>query len=151
MRATSALSSRGAPGEGGSGHHRPSALHCSGNRFVGVAMDYFTKWLEAHPLPNHEAISVAEVLVNEYFSRWRSRRTALGPGERIRVCRLQGVLSAPRHTEDSHHSPKATVRWNGRTLQPYTSTKAGEILPIGPEGLGYEVTSASHCIPVSKT
>ena len=32
-------------------------------------MDYFTKWLEAYSLPNHEAATVAEVLVRDFFIR----------------------------------------------------------------------------------
>ncbi|XP_045122665.1 uncharacterized protein LOC123511108 [Portunus trituberculatus] len=31
-------------------------------------MDYFTKWPEAYALPNHEAETVAEVLVSEFFA-----------------------------------------------------------------------------------
>lgn len=41
-----------------------------GNRFVCVVMDYFTKWPEAYALPNHEAETVANVLVNECFTRF---------------------------------------------------------------------------------
>ena len=41
-----------------------------GNRFILVVMDYFTKWPEAFPLPNHEATTVAEVLVTEVFARF---------------------------------------------------------------------------------
>ena len=41
-----------------------------GNRFVCVTMNYFTKWPEAYPLPNHKVAMVAEVLVNEYLSRF---------------------------------------------------------------------------------
>lgn len=41
-----------------------------GNRFLVVVMDYFTKWPEAYPLPNHEAATVAEVLVCEFFARF---------------------------------------------------------------------------------
>lgn len=41
-----------------------------GNRFVCVVMDYFSKWPEAYALPNHEAETVASVLVNECFTRF---------------------------------------------------------------------------------
>lgn len=41
-----------------------------GNRFVCVVMDYFTKWPEAYALPNHEAVTVASVLVDEFFTRF---------------------------------------------------------------------------------
>ena len=35
-----------------------------GNRYVLVAIDYFTKWMEAYPLPDQEATTVAEALVH---------------------------------------------------------------------------------------
>ncbi|KAK4295125.1 hypothetical protein Pmani_032308 [Petrolisthes manimaculis] len=41
-----------------------------GNRFICVIMDYFTKWPEAYALPNHEAGTVAEVLVDQFFTRF---------------------------------------------------------------------------------
>ena len=41
-----------------------------GNRFLLVAMDYFSKWPEAYALSNQEAKTVAEVLVSEFVSRF---------------------------------------------------------------------------------
>ena len=41
-----------------------------GNRFICVAMDYFTKWPEAYAIPDHEAETVATVLVDEFFTRF---------------------------------------------------------------------------------
>lgn len=48
----------------------PLPTTAAGNRFICVAMDYFTKWPEAYALPNHEATTVAEVLVEQFFSRF---------------------------------------------------------------------------------
>lgn len=48
----------------------PLPMTPRGNRFVCVVMDYFTKWPEAYALPNHEAETVASVLVNECFTRF---------------------------------------------------------------------------------
>ena len=42
----------------------------NGNSYILVAADYFTKWCEAYPLPNMEAVTVAEVLTNEMFFRF---------------------------------------------------------------------------------
>ena len=39
-----------------------------GNRFVIVIGDYFTKWMEAYPVPNHKAETVATTLVDNFFS-----------------------------------------------------------------------------------
>ncbi|XP_058864420.1 uncharacterized protein LOC131706752 [Acipenser ruthenus] len=41
-----------------------------GNRFVLVALDYFTKWPEAYALPDQEAETVAEALLEGFFSRF---------------------------------------------------------------------------------
>ena len=35
-------------------------------------MDYFTKWAEAYPVPNQEAATIANKLVNEMFLRFSS-------------------------------------------------------------------------------
>ena len=41
-----------------------------GNRHILVITDYFTKHVEALPVPNLEARTLAECIVNEYFSRY---------------------------------------------------------------------------------
>ena len=42
----------------------------SGQKYILLVGDYFTKWTEAFPLPNQEAKTVAEKLVNEVISRF---------------------------------------------------------------------------------
>ena len=41
-----------------------------GNRYVLVAMDYFTKWPEAYAVADQSAVTTAEHLVNEMFCRF---------------------------------------------------------------------------------
>ncbi|CAC5368131.1 unnamed protein product [Mytilus coruscus] len=41
-----------------------------GNRFILVIGDHFTRWMEAFPLPDHQAEQVAEKLVHEFISRF---------------------------------------------------------------------------------
>lgn len=40
----------------------------NGNKYRVVAMDYCSKWAEAYALPNQEAITIAETLVNEFVT-----------------------------------------------------------------------------------
>ena len=42
----------------------------SKNRYVLVAMDYFTRWAEAYAIPNQEAITIATKLVDVLFLRF---------------------------------------------------------------------------------
>ena len=48
----------------------PLPVSDSGNKYLLVIMDYFSKWPEVHPMPNQEAITVADILVTEVVSRF---------------------------------------------------------------------------------
>ena len=41
-----------------------------GNKYILIIADYFTKWVEAHPIANQEAPTVAEVLAHEFISHF---------------------------------------------------------------------------------
>ena len=41
-----------------------------GNKFIIVVADYFTKWTEAYPVPNHQAETIAHTIVTEFFNRF---------------------------------------------------------------------------------
>ena len=47
----------------------PLPISSSGNRFLLVVIDCFTKWVEAFPLKNCRARTIAEVFVNQLVSR----------------------------------------------------------------------------------
>ena len=53
----------------------------NGNRYVLVIGDYFFRWMEALPVPNQEAVTVAEKLVDEVFLRF-SPPEQYAPGSR---------------------------------------------------------------------
>ena len=40
------------------------------NSYIMVVGDYLTQWMEAIPLPNHEASTVASHLIDEVFIRF---------------------------------------------------------------------------------
>ncbi|KAI5743998.1 hypothetical protein M8J77_024652 [Diaphorina citri] len=42
----------------------------NGNRYILVIMDYFSKWPEAFAIPNQEATTVADCLINHWVSRF---------------------------------------------------------------------------------
>jgi transposase InsO family protein len=48
----------------------PYPVTHKGNRYVLVIVDSFSKWMEAYPLPDIEAKTVAETLVREFISRF---------------------------------------------------------------------------------
>jgi hypothetical protein len=41
-----------------------------GNTYLLIVSDYFTRWVEAYPLPNSEAITVVQVFIEECISRY---------------------------------------------------------------------------------
>ena len=41
-----------------------------GNKYICIVSDYFTKWVEAFPMPNQEAETIAKELVDKFFSRF---------------------------------------------------------------------------------
>ena len=48
----------------------PFPVSSSGNRYVIVAIDYFSKWPEAFPVASQEAATVARALVEGFFCRF---------------------------------------------------------------------------------
>ena len=49
------------------GGHRPFLEGPSGNRYILVVGDYFTKWMEAYAVPDQETTTVVRKLVDEFF------------------------------------------------------------------------------------
>ena len=48
----------------------PHPTSSAGHRYILTAIDYFTRWVEAFPMRNQEAKTVAKLLVDQVFSRY---------------------------------------------------------------------------------
>ncbi|KAL7868841.1 hypothetical protein SRHO_G00102250 [Serrasalmus rhombeus] len=76
----------------------PFPVTDAGNRFIIVAMNYFTKWPEAYAVPDQSAVTIAEALVDNSFCRFGVPEVLHSDQGRNfesevmgEVCRLMGV------------------------------------------------------------
>ncbi|KAI3373157.1 hypothetical protein L3Q82_006488 [Scortum barcoo] len=93
-----------------------------GNRYILVAMDYFTKWPEAYAVPDQSAATTAEHLVNEMFCRFgvpEELHSDQGRNFEAQVfaetCRRLGIKKT-RTTPLHPQSDGLVERFNYRTL-----------------------------------
>ena len=94
----------------------------SGNRYVLVVADYFSKWTEAFPMTNQEATTVAEILVREVVSRFGVPLCLHSDQGRnfestvfSEMCRLLGVKKT--RTTPLHPQSDGMVERFNRTLE----------------------------------
>lgn len=99
------------------------------NRFIVVVQDYFSKWVEAYPVPNEQAITVAEKIVSEWVCRYGAPHTlhsdqgtnfesAVFQG----MCELLGIEKT--HTTPFHPQSDGQVERFNATLQKTLSATA---------------------------
>ena len=100
----------------------PLPLTDRGNKYVLVVGDYFTKWVEAYPMPNMEAGTVAELFVSRFVCQFgvpdvlhtdqgRNFESALLK----EVCQLLGVVKT-RTTPYHPQSDGLVERFNSTLL-----------------------------------
>lgn len=93
----------------------------SGNTYILVVADYFTRYTEAYPLPNQEATTVANKLVDEFFLRYSPPdRLHSDQGRNFEsaivteTCRLLGIEKS--RTTPYHPQSDGLVERFNRTL-----------------------------------
>ena len=87
----------------------PIIIIDGGNRYLLIAADYFTKWVEAYSLPNQEAVTVAGFLVKEFLCRFGTPQIIHSDQGRnfesaifTEMCQLLGIAktrTTPLHPE----------------------------------------------------
>ena len=94
-----------------------------GNSYILVAADYFTRWVEAYPIPCQEASVVAKKLVDEMFCRFSPPEQLLSDQGRqfesqllAEVCKLLGIQKS-RTTPYHPQCDGLVERWNRTLLQ----------------------------------
>ena len=80
----------------------------SGNLYIVVVTDYFTRYTEAYPIPNQQATTVARKLVDEFFLRFSTPEQLHSDQGRnfesaviSEVCKLLGIQKS-RTTLTTH-------------------------------------------------
>uniref|UniRef100_A0A1X7UKX1 Integrase catalytic domain-containing protein n=1 Tax=Amphimedon queenslandica TaxID=400682 RepID=A0A1X7UKX1_AMPQE len=122
----------------------PLPWSATGNYYILVAADYFTKWCEAYPLPIMEAATVAEVLMKQLFFRFSPPKVLhSGQGRQFdgllikEICRILQIRK-------SRTSP--TMRWPGREIQSDTTQYASYFSKGQPSQLGMLYQTCLFCI-----
>ena len=93
----------------------------AGNRYILVVADYFTRYVEAYPISDQEATTVARQLVNEFFLRFSPPEQLHSDQGRnfessviAEVCRLLGIEKS--RTTPYHPQSDGLVERYNRTL-----------------------------------
>lgn len=93
-----------------------------GNKYIVVIADYFSKWTEAVAIPNQEAITIAKVLVEQWFCRFgipgeiHSDQGRQFEGSVFQcVCKLMGIQKT--RTTPYHPQSDGMVERFNRTLE----------------------------------
>lgn len=82
-----------------------------GNKYLLVVSDYFTRWIEAYPIPDIEAKTICQVFINEFITRYGIPRqihtdrgtqfTSLLFKEMCEVFRINKSFTTPLHPQSN--------------------------------------------------
>lgn len=99
----------------------------TGNKYLLIVADYFSKWAQALPMPNQEACTVAELLVKEVVCRF---------GVSLLIHSGQGC-DFQSDAKDKNHSVSLAIRWDGREIKQDHLGRAGQVCGLPSKRLGW--------------
>ena len=109
----------------------PLPLTTRGHRYILVIADYFSKWVEAFPMENGEAVTAARLLVREVVCRFGTPRVLHSDQGRNfeadvmqELCRLLGIKKT--RTTPYHPQADGMVERFNRTLEAMLGTVVEE-------------------------
>ena len=110
----------------------------SGSKYVLVAVDYFTRWVEAYEIPNQEATTVARKLVDEMFSRFSPPEQLHSDQGRQFESTCEGSVQPARGEKDTYDALSPARQWDGREVQSKPARQAVNNCRESPFKLGAE-------------
>ena len=138
----------------------PLPITETGNKYILIVADYFTKWVEAYPMPNQEATTVAKLLVREFICRFgvpllihSDQGRNFGSELFAEMCRLLGI----KKTRTTPYYPQSDgmVECFNRTLEAQLSKFADhnqkdwdEHIPFLLMAYRSATHDTTHCSPV---
>ena len=96
-----------------------------GNKYVLVAADCFTKWVEVYGIPNQEAVTVAVKLVDEMFCRFSPPKQVHSDQGRQFESELLKQICNLLQIKKTHTTPYRPQGFN-RTLQDMLAIAVGK-------------------------
>ena len=81
----------------------------AGNSYILVVGDYFTRWMEAYPIPNQEAATVAKKMTDEFFLRFSPPDQNSYIRTRAASLSLSWWLKSANFSESTRPAPQLTI------------------------------------------
>ena len=121
------------------------------NRYILVVQDYFSKWVEAYPVPNEQATTVAEKIVSEWVCRYGAPQCLHSDqGTNFESAVFQSVRTAG-NLQDTDNTVSAADRRPSRTFQCHPVENHSHHCRTMSLGLGHYDPICSQGLPCIQT
>ena len=102
----------------GHGPGRPTTTFARGNKFIVVAIEYFTRWIEAKATSNNHLRNSEKVLLTKHnLQVWSTKNPNSGQWEIVRLRQIQRIQPNHGHKNSFRISLSSRVKWSGRKAQ----------------------------------